>query len=242
MKRVSRSPINHLGRDVSHKIPLWQNVPGLVKMGERDARIWELATPYLQTRDNDVHTLYSFAIANQLLTRIPEANEHIVLPAIILHDTGWSTVDEQIAFQAIAPDRDGTYNWAVYQHEKEGARIAREILTEIGYDEADINEICEIIDGHDTRLTSLSINDSCVKDADKIWRVSPHGVDVAMTRFGLDRDESLRINAFRAYDDLFTDAGKAMSLAFIALESMDISSQMNEMQERGRAHVTTTEW
>ena len=242
MKRVSRSPVNHLGRDVSHKIPVWQNVPGLVAMGERDARIWELATPYLQTRDNDVHTLYSFAIANQLVTRIPEANEHIVLPAIILHDTGWSTVDEQIAFQAIAPDRDGTYNWAVYQHEKEGARIAREILSEVGYAQADIDEICEIIDGHDTRLTSLSINDSCVKDADKIWRVSPHGVDVAMPRFGLDRDESLRINAFRAYDDLFTDAGKAMSLAIIALESMDISIQMKEMQERGRANVTTTDW
>lgn len=242
MKRVSRSPINHLGRDVSHKIPLWQNVPGLVKMGERDARIWELATPYLQTRDNDVHTLYSFAIANQLVTRIPAANEHIVLPAIILHDTGWSTVDEEIAFQAIAPDRDGTYDWAIYQHEKEGARIAREILTEVGYAEKDIDEICEIIDGHDTRLTSLSINDSCVKDADKIWRVSPHGIDVAMPRFGLDRDESLRINAFRAYDDLFTDEGKAMSLAIIALESMDISPQMAAMQERGRANVTTTDW
>lgn len=242
MKRISRPPVNHLGRDVSHKIPLWQNVPGLVKMGERDMRIWELATPYLQTRDNDVHTLYSFGIASQLVTRIPEANEHIVLPAIILHDTGWSTVDEEIAFQAIAPDRDGTYNWAIYQHEKEGARIAREILTEVGYAEADIDEICEIIDGHDTRLTSLSINDSCVKDADKIWRVSTHGNDVAMPRFGIDRDEAVRINSSRAYEDLFTDAGKAMSLALIAMECMDLSPQMNEMQERGRANVTTTEW
>jgi hypothetical protein len=242
MKRVSRSPINHLGRDVSHKIPLWQNVPGLIALGERDARIWELATPYLQTRDNDVHTLYSYGFARQLCTRIPQADEHIVLPAIILHDTGWSTVDEKIAFQAIAPDRDGSYTWAVVQHEKEGARIAREILTEVGYAEADIAEICDIIDGHDTRLTSLSINDSCVKDADKIWRVTYHGVDVAMPRFGLDRDESLRINAHRAYEDLFTDEGKAMSLALIALESMDLSPQMTDMQERGRANVTTTQW
>ena len=242
MKRISRSPVNHLGRDVSHKIPLWQNVAGLVAMGERDARVWELATPYLQTRDNDVHTLYSYGFARQLCTRIPEADEHIVLPAIILHDTGWSTVEEKIAFQAIAPDRDGSYNWAVFQHEKEGARIAREILTEIGYAEKDIAEICDIIDGHDTRLTSLSINDSCVKDADKLWRVTYHGVDVAMPRFGLDRDESLRINADRAYDDLFTDEGKAMSLALIALESMDLSPQMQDMQERGRANVTTTQW
>lgn len=242
MKRTSRSPINHLGRDVSDRIPAWNDVPGLVSMGERDARIWELATPYLQTRDNDVHTLYSYGFAKQLVTRIPEADEHIVLPAIMLHDTGWSTVDEFDAFQAIAPDRDGTYTWAVLQHEKEGARIAREILTKVGYAEADIDEICEIIDGHDTRLTSLSINDSCVKDADKIWRVTTHGNDVAMPRFGLNREEALRINSYRAYEDLFTDAGKAMSLALIAIESMDLSAQMNDMQKRGRANVTTTEW
>ena len=155
MKRVSRSPINHLGRDVTDKIPVWDDVPGLVKMGERDARIWELVTPYLQTRDNDVHTLYSYSIAVQLCRVIPEADEHIVLPAIIMHDSGWSTVDEEIAFQAIAPGRDGTYTWAIIQHEKEGARIAREILEQIDYAPADIDEICAIIeDRKSTRLNS----------------------------------------------------------------------------------------
>lgn len=242
MKRTSRSPVNNLGRDCTHLIPEWDKVPGLVKMGERDARIWELAQPYLQTRDNDVHTLYSFGFANQLLRRIPEADENIVLPAIILHDTGWSTVDEFDAFQAIAPDRDGTYDWAVFQHEKEGARIAREVLTEAGVPEADIVEICDIIDGHDTRLTAISLNDSLVKDADKIWRVTEHGNDVAMPRFGLNREEALRINGYRAYDVLFNDEAKAMSLALMALESMDLSPQMADMQARGRASVTTTEW
>jgi hypothetical protein len=33
-----------------------------------------------------------------------------------------------------------------------------------------------------------------------------------------------------------------MSLALIALESMDLSPQMSDMQERGRANVTTTHW
>jgi HD superfamily phosphodiesterase len=129
------------------------------------------------------------------------------------------------------------------QHEKEGARIAREILEQIDYAPADIDEICAIIDGHDTRLTSLSLNDSLVKDADKLWRITPHGIDVAMPRFGLDRAESLRINGARAYDKvLFTEHAKTMSLAIMALESMDLSQQMNDMQERGRANVTTTEW
>lgn len=243
MKRVSRSPINQLGRETAHLIPAWNDVPGLISMGERDARVWERAQPYLQTRDNDVHSLYSWGMAKQLCRRISEADEHIVLPAIILHDTGWSTVDEHDAFQAIAPDRDGSYNWAVYQHEKEGARIAREVLEQVeGYRPEWIDEVCEIIDGHDTRLTALSINDSIVKDADKLWRVTEHGNNCAMERFGLDRAEALRIDAARAYDDLFTDEAKAMSLALMALESVDLSEQMNEMQKRGRAHVTTTQW
>jgi hypothetical protein len=234
MKNVSRSPINHLGREVSHLIPAYDDVPGMISMGERDTLIWQLATPYLQTRDNDAHTLYSYGIARQLLRHIPQAHEHIVLPAIILHDTGWSTVDEYDAFQAIAPDRDGSYDWAVFQHEKEGARIAREILTEAGIPAVDIDEICEIIDGHDTRLTALSLNDKLVKDSDKVWRVTPHGTDVAMPRFGLNREESLRINSYRAYDVLFTDEAKNMSLALMAVECMDLSPQMMELRENGR--------
>jgi HD superfamily phosphodiesterase len=234
MKNVSRSPINVLGREVSHLIPAYDAVPGMISMGERDTLIWQLATPYLQTRDNDAHTLYSYGIARQLLRRLPEADEHIVLPAIILHDTGWSTVDEFDAIQAIAPDRDGSYTWAVFQHEKEGARIAREILTELAIAAGDIDQICEIIDGHDTRLTALSLNDKLVKDSDKVWRVSPHGTDVAMPRFGLNREESLRINGFRAYDDLFTDEAKSMSLDLMSIECMDLSPQMMELRTNGR--------
>jgi hypothetical protein len=234
MKNVSRSPINVLGREVSHLIPAYDAVPGMISMGERDTLIWQLATPYLQTRDNDAHTLYSYGIARQLLRRLPEADEHIVLPAIILHDTGWSTVDEFDAIQAIAPDRDGSYTWAVFQHEKEGARIAREILTELEISAGDIDQICEIIDGHDTRLTALSLNDKLVKDSDKVWRVSPHGTDVAMPRFGLNREESLRINGFRAYDDLFTDEAKSMSLALMSVGCMDLSPQMMELRTNGR--------
>lgn len=243
MKHVSRSPLNGLGRETAHVVPAWNDVTGLISMGERDARIWELAQPYLQTRDNDVHSLYSWGFAKQLLRRIPDADEHIVLPAIILHDTGWSTVDERDAFQAIAPDRDGSYNWAVFQHEKEGARIAREILEQVdGYEAAWIDEVCAIIDGHDTRLEAISLNDSLVKDADKLWRVTRHGNDCAMDRFGFDRAEALRIDASRAYYDLFNDAARDMSLALMALECVDLSPQMDDLQSRGRASVTTTEW
>jgi len=204
----------------------------MLDMGEREEAVWNAALPFLRTRDNDTHSLYSYGIARGLLMRLPDADAHIVLPAIILHDTGWSTVEERIALEAISPDRDGSFHHIVIQHEKEGARIAREVLEGLDFPAADVDEICAIIDGHDTRLEAISLNDAVVKDADKVWRVSPHGIKVAEERFGLTREESAIINAARAYEDLFTEPAKAMSLAFLAWECMGESPQFEQCYTR----------
>ena len=232
MSTASRPRINYLGRDVSAKIPEASNVPGMMELREQDAAIWLLAKEFLRTRDNDAHTLYAYAIARALLSQIPEADENIVLPAILLHDTGWSTVDEVENLEAIAPDRDGSREHLVYHHEKEGARIAREILEQVGIPETDIQQIVDIIDGHDTRLTTLNINDAIVKDADKVWRVSPHGRRVVMDWFGLDADQSLRLCAYRAYNELFTDQAKAMSRVLVSLACIDHSGELAETYSR----------
>lgn len=227
MSSPSHSPVvNHLGRDVSNKIPDVSVVPGMIHLGERDGAIWALATEFLKTRDNDAHSLYAYGIAQALLSQIPEADENIVLPAILLHDTGWSTVDERENLEAIAPDRDGSRDHLVVQHEKEGARIARDILERVGVPEVDIRQIVDIIDGHDTRLTTLNINDAIVKDADKVWRVTPHGRRVVMDWFGITADQSLRLCAYRAYNELFTDQAKAMSRALVSLACIDQSTQL----------------
>jgi HD superfamily phosphodiesterase len=225
---ASREVINYLGRDVTSKLPEREIVPGLFELTSRDAAIWQLAKDTLRTRDNDAHCLYAYGIAKALLSQIPEAQENIVLPAILIHDIGWSTVDERENLEAIAPDRDGSRYHLVVQHEKEGAKIAREILTEVGLPAADIDEICNIIDGHDTRLQPISLNDSLVKDADKIWRVTPHGRRVVNDWFGLNNEQSLRLCAFRAYNELFTDAGRAMSRVLVSLASIDQSPQLSQ--------------
>jgi HD superfamily phosphodiesterase len=222
----SPSRINHLGRDVTGKLPAASQVPGLIELNERDGAIWALAKEFLKTRDNDAHSLFAYGIAQALLSQIPEADENIVLPAILLHDTGWSTVDEVENLEAIAPDRDGSKEHLVFQHEKEGARIAREILEQVGVPEEDIVQIIDIIDGHDTRLTTLNINDAIVKDSDKVWRVTPHGLRVVMDWFGLDAEQSLRLCAYRAYNELFTDQAKAMSRALVALACIDLTDEL----------------
>lgn len=225
---ASREVINYLGRDVTNKLPERQSVPGMFELTSRDAAIWALAKDKLRTRDNDAHCLYAYGIAQALLSQIPDAQENIVLPAILIHDIGWSTVDERENLEAIAPDRDGSRHHLVVQHEKEGAKIARQILTEVGLPAADIDEICNIIDGHDTRLEPISLNDSLVKDADKIWRVTPHGRRVVNDWFGLNNEQSLRLCAFRAYNELFTDAGRAMSRVLVSLACIDQSPQFSQ--------------
>ena len=70
---------------------------------ERDREIWIAARPYLDVRDNDAHTLISYGIARALLKLRPEADERIVLPAILLHDTGWKFVPADKLAGAIEP-------------------------------------------------------------------------------------------------------------------------------------------
>ncbi|MCX5806440.1 MAG: HD domain-containing protein [Proteobacteria bacterium] len=148
--------------------------------------IYDMAKPYLDTRKNDIHISLSLMFARQLLEHYPDADEDIVLPAVILHDVGWKIVPEEKQSGAFGPNTKDTETRRL--HEIEGAKIAREILRSINYDELKIAEITAIIDGHDSRKQALSLNDSLVKDTDKLWRFTPIGVDIDHTRFGIDRN------------------------------------------------------
>ncbi len=54
-----------------------------------------------------------------------------------------------------------------------------------------MNQILEIIDGHDSRKVAISLNDMIVKDADKLWRYSESGFYIDIERFGESFDEGL---------------------------------------------------
>lgn len=147
------------------------------------AEIFNLAKPYLQTRQNEIHTriVYSFALR---LLQAEGGDETVVLPAVILHDVGWKSVPEDLHLNAFGP---GKIDWEINKiHEAEGARIARLILEEVHYDEGLTEQIVEIIRGHDSREKALSLNDAIVKDADKLWRFSPQALEIDPKRFAID--------------------------------------------------------
>lgn len=146
------------------------------------SKIYLASRSYWNTRYNDIHVPLSTDFAYQLLLAYPEANRDVVIPAILMHDNGWKTLTAEQQAQAFGPNM--TREDLRRQHEIEGTRIADEILTTLDYDRDLQVEILEIIDGHDSRLEALSLNDQLVKDADKIWRFTPIGLDIDHRRFG----------------------------------------------------------
>jgi HD superfamily phosphodiesterase len=149
----------------------------------------DLALPYLGVRENDLHTRIACSFAIRLL-RTEKAKEQVVLPAILLHDIGYSQLTDEEINAAFGPDlKDKTYQ---RMHEMEGARLARQLLEGRGFCEPEVEAICAIIDGHDSRLVTISPEDALVKDADKLFRYTRSGVDFVLRWTGLGRGAYLR--------------------------------------------------
>ncbi len=152
-------------------------------MRARFREIIEMAKSFLDTRNNRIHMEVSKGFAVRLLDS-ERGDETVVLPAIILHDVGWKMVSEELHLQAFGPHAKDMETNRI--HEVEGARIAREILEKLEYDESLVDEIVEIILGHDSRKDPLSLNDAIVKDADKLWRFSKEAFKIDPERFRID--------------------------------------------------------
>jgi hypothetical protein len=185
--------------------------------------IYEMAKPYLNTRYNDVHIDLSYDFTKRLLQYYPQADEAIALPAILLHDVGWKMVPEEEQPGAFGPEVKN--HEAQRFHEIEGVRIAGEILNELKYPEDKIHEILDIIDGHDTRMEALSLNDKLVKDADKLWRFTPIGVDIDHARFGIERIPYMIYLEDRIKDWFFTPAAEEMASEALAIARSEFTGE-----------------
>jgi len=166
-------------------------------MNAVEEKIYQLAKPYLTTRHNDVHVRIAHnethvQIALDFALRLLEGGKgdrRVVVPAIILHDVGWNRVPDEILPKAFGPRADMSLSRI---HEEEGVKIAKSILAEVGYDSQYAAEILQIIDGHDTRVKAVSINDEVVRDADKLSRYSGSAFWLGVEWFGVTAEEMCR--------------------------------------------------
>jgi hypothetical protein len=146
--------------------------------------IWRAALPYLRARKNDIHVPLSYGYAARLCAEHPAADPDVVLPGIILHDVGWAVIDERAIFeQGFGPNMMESDVRRL--HEREGVRIARELLSALEYPPELAERVAAVIDGHDTRKAAHSLEDELLKDADKLWRFTEAGIAVACDWFKL---------------------------------------------------------
>lgn len=186
----------------------------------RDLPLWLDAKPFLDVRNNDEHTLVAYGLARALLAEMPGADESIVLPAILLHDVGWKRIDPDLLLDAIG--KNPTRKDLVRDHEVYGVEIAKEILQKHQPEGVDINAVLSIIDGHDTVKEARSINDAVMKDADKGWRTTPHGMRTICGWYSWSAAEYVDAMEKVSLPFMLTAPGRALAKGLIASVKAEI--------------------
>jgi HD superfamily phosphodiesterase len=190
-------------------------------MRSQDQSIWEVAKKHLNVRNNDEHTLFSYLLAQKLLKNYPKGNPDIVLPAILLHDTGWSKIPKDKILHAFGPNNK--YPELTRQHELESVAIAQKELPKLGFDNQQIEKIVALIDGHDTTKNARSLEDSIHKDADKLWRYTPHGNRIIGEWFEIEQAEVLKILENFVLPTFLTDFGQKQAKIFLETAKLNLN-------------------
>jgi hypothetical protein len=115
-------------------------------MKEIYERIWELAVPYLKqgkVKDFVIHTEGAVKAMKYLLEK-EGGDESVLMPAVILHDVGWSKVPVDLQ----KSENDSDRKEALKQHLKYAPLIIDEILTKLGYNKERVHKIIEIVIAH----------------------------------------------------------------------------------------------
>ncbi len=155
-------------------------------------RIKEIVQPILlKGRKGDwEHTLRAIDFGKYLLQNEP-ADEDIVIATLYLHDIGWSQIDFSDFIQASPARKIETQGLAL--HMQQGARLADELLSDLGYDPAARRRIVAIIAVHDEPEKIFEMDDpsaTMVVEADRLDRYGKQSLQRYLKMFGPDYMET----------------------------------------------------
>ena len=189
---------------------------------DQEKQLWTATLKYLERgRPGDVeHTRRVVAYGKTLLAKEP-GNPRVVVPALIIHDTGWSKVDFSDFVDAPAVDKKDTASVRLHMHH--GANIAREILEAVGWDPAVTQQIADIIAVHDA--------------PEKIRAL--HNLDAALV-FEADWLDKYGQASQKRYFEIFSDEGKIEELnryleknKFVFFRSKAAKGLLSEITSKG---------
>ena len=156
-------------------------------MDAKFKKLWDISKEYLKNgREVDLpHTRVSLDFALRLI-REEGGDNDVITPAVILHDIGYSQIQEKDLYKK-------TTYYSVYAKRKsneayssqlkelhlvEGARLARKILESVQYETHLIDKIVDIVRYHEDVFARppsdvKELNKIIVSDADKLFRFTP---------------------------------------------------------------------
>ena len=79
-----------------------------------------------------------------------------------------------------------------------------------------------IVSGHDSMQEAISLNDAIVKDSDKLWRYTEHGVSLGVKRYAMSR--SRYVQRLR----------KKLQVWFLTRAAERIATEELQSRERGQ--------
>ena len=189
-------------------------------MNAIEEKIYQLAKPYLNFRNNDVHTQIALNQALELLERVG-GDRHIVVPAILLHDVGWTKVPKEQFEQWRSNPSDKDLDRI---HEQEGVKIASSILQDVNYDSTLAEEILRIINVHDTGEDAKSLNEKIVRDADVLWRFSNNGFWTTLEMFEVTPQERIERLESMLEEWLFMSVSKEIATKQLAERKREVEA------------------
>jgi len=169
-----------------------------------EQKIWNIALPFQDKRGDTGHA-ENVAYFTLMLTDILKGKREITIPAVILHDTGWSQLKENELNQFYGSLGTELEQQLRYRHQEEGVKFSEKLLTDLEYPSEFIDPILEIISEHDTRKGFISKEDGIVRDADKLWRFTfTHWKDIILGNVGMSLSEGYKTTiAYFSKDGFF---------------------------------------
>ncbi len=195
-------------------------------MNKKYQKIWELALPYQDARDDAGHGQIVTEFSEKL-SEIEQAVADIAVPAAILHDIGWSQLDRKERFLIF--DKRNTVEarlQARYHHQEQGVRLAREILEQIDYPTQFIETILDIISEHDTRNGYRTKEEAVMRDADKLWRVSKIGFydDIRQSNDTAENYHNQLASKIRDPNFLFLESSRRIAEVELSVRHQEFSA------------------
>jgi len=190
-------------------------------------RIWELALPYQDKRDDPGHAEITTRYARELV-ELENGDEDIIIPAIMMHDIGYSQLTKERRLKVFDKDLSKEERRKVQmEHQNESVKLARDILARVNYPEEQVKEILEIISQHDTREGFISKNEGLVRDPDKLWRTSREGYAASEARRKAGDKPPDESRWKKAEEDInkpgyfYSDRARQMALAELKLRKQE---------------------